>query len=62
LVIIAPDEMPVAKTWRRLASRFRCAQRTMDTIPTGSLSPLCVSAPGVETSKQTIGEVRVTDG
>jgi hypothetical protein len=52
----------VAKTLRELACRFRWAHRTMDTIPTGSLSPSCRSAPGVETSKQTSGDVRVTDG
>src|SRR4051812_46826638 len=60
LVIIAPDDAPVTNTRLGSALKFWSTNRTMDTMPAGSLVLLWVSDPGVDTSKQ--APDRVADG
>ena len=52
LVIIAPEDVPAAKTRAGSTPQFASAKRAADAMPSESPPPLCVSVSVEETSQQ----------
>ena len=52
LVIIAPEDVPTAKTRAGSTPQFEIAKRAADAMPCESPPPSCVSVASQETSQQ----------